>query len=94
MQVKFFKAIWEWVTNKVAAQKEKKARRKQKILECVCYEAINITEFNGKIYIAHNGVPIVPASSLNIEPEKAVAAFRKDYLSWKSKFGRSVYEKV
>ncbi len=78
----------EWLSAKKTAYKEKKSRAKQETLEHMGYTAINVIEFNGKLYVSHNGVPVVPVTSLNTEVEKVVAASRKDFLAWKSKFAK------
>lgn len=79
----------QWVFKKIASRKEKKARNKQEKLERMSCRTINVVEFNGKLYVAHNDIPVVPISSLNIEAEKVVAAARQDYLVWRKKFGGS-----
>lgn len=48
--------------------------------------AINVTEFNGKLYVSHDGIPIVPVENLNENVENVVADSRKSYLAWKEKF--------
>lgn len=78
----------DWLSAKKTAYREKKCRAKQEALEHIGYTAINVIEFNGKLYVSHNGVPVVPVTSLNTEVEKVVAASRKDFLAWKSKFAK------
>lgn len=79
----------QWMFEKLASRKEKKARNKQEKLERMSCRTINVVEFNGKLYVAYDDIPVVPVSSLSVEVEKVVAAARQDYLVWRNKFGES-----
>lgn len=76
----------QWLSNKITKHQTIKNNKKQEELERMSCQAINVTEFNGKLYIAHNNVPIVPVENLNAEVEKVVAASRKSYLTWRTKY--------
>lgn len=76
----------EWLSEKKTAHKEKKARIKQEAMDCMSCKVINVIEFDGKLYVSHNGVPIIPVESLNSDVEKVVAESRKSYLTWRAKF--------
>lgn len=84
----------QWLSEKRLAHKEKKARAKQEMMERKSYSVINVVEFNGKLFVSHNGIPIVAVSNLSTDVEKVVANSRKDYLAWENKFGKEMYEKI
>lgn len=78
--------LFEWWASKTTAYKEQRAIEAQQEQERLSFQAINVMEFNGQLYIASNGVPVVPASSLSKNIEDVVADSRKSYLEWKSRF--------
>lgn len=45
-------------------------------------ENINVTEFDGRIYISYDGIPIVRVEDLKVKPTELLVQARKDYLSW------------
>ncbi len=78
----------QWLSSKRTAFRERRARAKQESLEHLGYTTINVVEFDGKLYVSYNGIPIVPASSLTVEIEKAVSESRVSFLKWKNKFAK------
>ncbi len=84
----------QWLSDKLTAHKERKARAKREMLEQMGCEDINVIEFGGALYVSHNGIPVVPVSLLNADVEKVVAASRKTYLQWQTKFTGTKYDKI
>ena len=85
--MKLLKQIKQWWSDFVKDREEKQAVKKQKTLERMSCEVVNVMEFDGKLYVSHNGVPVVPVESLSITVEKLLAQSRKSYLAWQTKFG-------
>ena len=85
--MKLLEQIKQWWSDFVKDREEKQAVKKQKALERMSCEVVNVMEFDGKLYVSHNGVPVVPVESLNITVEKLLAQSRKSYLAWQTKFG-------
>lgn len=85
------RGLMQWWERKKAAHRKRKARAKLEMLERMGCTAINVVEFNGKLYVSHEGIPIVSASSLNTDIENVVAASRQSYTAWKNKFGNAAY---
>lgn len=83
-----------WCHEKKERHQQKKALASQKKLECMSSECINVMEFNGKLYVSHNGVPIVPVSCLNVDVEKLLVDVRKSYLAWRNKFKSVRYGEI
>lgn len=65
------------------ASKLEKRTRKLDILSC---ETINVMEFNGRLYVAFDGVPIVRVDDLKVKTPELLAQSREDFLAWKAKF--------
>lgn len=65
-----------------AARHQKQAE----YLDNLSREDINVTEFNGRLYIAYNGKPIVRVDDLKVKVPELLAQSREDYLAWKEKF--------
>lgn len=63
--------------------KLEKRTRKLDILSC---ETINVMEFNGRLYVAFDGVPIVRVDDLKVKTPELLAQSREDFLAWKAKF--------
>lgn len=63
--------------------KLEKRTRKLDILSC---ETINVMEFNGRLYVAFDGVPIVRVDDLKVNTPELLAQSREDFLAWKAKF--------
>lgn len=82
----FFNAIRNWL--KCITERSQLARQERhtKQLEKRSCESINVTEFNGCLYIAHDGVPIVRVDDLKAKAPEILAQAREDYLAWRAKF--------
>lgn len=64
------------------AKQQKRARR----LDNLSCESINVTEFNGRLYIAYSGVPVVRMDDIKVKVPELLAQSREDFLAWKAKF--------
>jgi hypothetical protein len=84
--MEFFHAIQEWVRKFFAQSQEARQQQQVKDLDNLSCENINVTEFNGRLYIAYKGIPIVRVENLNVEAPELLAQSRADYLAWKAKF--------
>lgn len=91
--MKFTNAICNWLKGVKERSQAKCQERRTKKLENISCKSINIIEFNGHLYISHNGVPIVRVEDLRAKgPEvlsnmcEALRQARKDYLAWREKF--------
>ena len=91
--MKLLEQIKQWWSELVKEYEEKQATKKQKALERMSCEVINVMEFDGKLYVSYNGVPMVPVESLNMTVEKLLAQSRKSYLAWQTKLGCR-YDKI
>jgi len=84
--MKFFNAIRNWLKrikeNSEATCQERRARQ----LENISCKNINVVEFNGRLYIAYDGVPIVRVDDLKSKAPEILAQAREDYLAWREKF--------
>ncbi len=85
--MKLLGQIKQWWSDFVKDREEKQAVKKQKVLERMSCEVVNVMEFDGKLYVSYNGVPVVPVENLNVTIEKLLAQSRKSYLAWQIKFG-------
>lgn len=84
--MKFFNAIRNWLKRIKERSQAARQERHTKQLEKISCESINVTEFNGCLYIAHNGVPIVRVDDLKVKAPDVLAQAREDYLAWRAKF--------
>lgn len=84
--MKFINAICSWLKRikerHQAACRERKTRQ-LKNMSCQC---INVIEFNGSLFIAYSGVPIVRVDDLKAKAPEILAQAREDYLAWKVRF--------
>lgn len=85
--MKLLKQIKQWWSDFVKDREEKQTVKKQKTLERMSCEVVNVMEFNGKLYVSYNGAPVVPVENLNVTVEKLLVQSRKSYLDWQTKFG-------
>lgn len=79
-------SIKQWWVNECEARKVKNAAKRAAQMERHSCTVINCMEFDGKLYVCHNGTPIIRVDRLNTEVTKAVAEARKDYIAWSAKF--------
>jgi hypothetical protein len=90
----FFQTFMQWLSKKITDRKQRKAQTNQQRLERLSCESLNVIEFNGKLYVSHQGAPIIPVSALNMDVEKMLVGARKDYLAWINKFDNGRYGKI
>jgi hypothetical protein len=82
----FLNAIREWLKKYRTQSQEAKQQQQVRDLENLSCENINVTEFNGRLYISYKGVPIVRVDDLKVKAPELLAQSRVDYLAWKEKF--------
>lgn len=85
--MKLLSQIKQWWSDFAKEREEIQAAKKQKALEHMSCEVVNVMEFNGKLYVSYNGAPVVPVENLNVTVEKLLVQSRKSYLDWQTKFG-------
>lgn len=61
-------------------------QKRVQYLDNLSCENINVTEFNGRLYISYKDVPIVRVDDLKGKAPDILAQAREDYLAWKEKF--------
>lgn len=61
-------------------------QKRVQYLDNLSCENLNVTEFNGRLYISYNGVPVVRVDDLKGKAPDILAQSREDYLAWKAKF--------
>ena len=74
---------WKRLREQYHASRHRKRVRYLVNLSC---ENINVTEFNGRLYISYKEVPIVRVDDLKGKAPDILAQAREDYLAWKEKF--------
>lgn len=84
--MKFFNAICNWLKRIKERSQAACQKRRAKQLENISCKSINVIEFNGRLYIAHDGVPIVRVDGLKTKASDVLAQAREDYLAWRAKF--------
>lgn len=75
--------IWKRLREQYHASRHQKRVR---YLDNLSRENINVTEFNGRLYISYKEVPIVRVDDLKGKAPEILAQAREDYLAWKEKF--------
>ena len=80
-----FNNLCQWVAKKRESIRKKKESMRVSYNELTARENINVTEFDGRIYIAYDGIPIVRVDDLKVKPTELLAQARIDYLAWKEK---------
>lgn len=92
MKISYKTPFWCWIQIPFLKWKQDyRARQAQKraiMLDNLSCEDINVMEFNGRLYISHNGVPIVRVEDLKVKAPELLVQAREDYLAWKSKFNK------
>lgn len=89
--MKFFNAIAAWLKRIKEKEQANKKERRAKELENFSCKAINVVEFNGRLYIAYKGMPIVRVDDLKQKVPETLSQSREDYLEWKTKFNEKRY---
>lgn len=80
-----FNNICEWFARKREIIRKKNEAMRVAYNELTARENINVTEFDGRIYISYDGIPIVRVEDLKVKPTELLAQARLDYLDWKEK---------
>ena len=81
-----FKSFKQWISNEIKQGRKRGIERRNKQLELYSCKAFQIMEFDGELYISHEGVPVVRVSSLQTPAPKILSKSREDYLKWAKKF--------
>lgn len=84
--MKFINAICNWLKRTKERSQAKCQERRTKQLEKTSCKSINVIEFNGRLYIAHDGVPIVRVEDLKSKAPDILVQSREDYLAWRERF--------
>lgn len=84
--MKILKSIRQFFKNLREQYHTARQQKRVQHLDNLSCESINVTEFNGRLYIAYNGVPIVRVDDLKVKAPELLAQSREDYLAWKAKF--------
>lgn len=84
--MELIQSIRQWWSEQKKSRQIMRAAKVQSRREQMSCEIINVMEFNGKLYVSHNGAPIVPIDNLNVEISTILAQSRRDYLAWIEKF--------
>lgn len=80
-----FNNICQWFAQKRENCRKKHEAMREAYNEMNACENINVTEFDGRIYISYDGIPIVRVEDLKVKPTELLAQARVDYLAWKKK---------
>lgn len=77
-----FHNICQWFAKKREDHRKKQETKRKVQNELTAREDINVTEFDGRIYISYDGIPIVRVEDLKVKPTELLVQARKDFLSW------------
>ncbi len=80
-----FNNICQWVAKKRESIRKNDEAMRVAYNDLTARENINVTEFDGRIYISYDGIPIVRVEDLKIKPTEFLSQARTDYLAWKEK---------
>lgn len=83
-----FTKLKDWLRRVIGRLKEQKQLKRQKSLSRLSCTDINVIEFNGRLYIAYQGVPVVRVDDLKVKAPEMLSQAREDYLKWKDIFDR------
>lgn len=83
-----FNNIGQWFAKMRENYRQKKEQMRIAHNELSARENINVTEFDGRIYISYDGIPIVRVEDLKVKPTELLVQSRKDYLSWQESTNR------
>ena len=86
--MKLFQTIRDWLKNIVYQYNEQKKVKRRKTLNKLSCADINVIEFNGRLYIAYQGIPVVRTDDLKIKAPELLSQSRVDYLIWKEMFDK------
>lgn len=86
--MEFLENVRGWWRSLISAHSKKSAEKREAEMTRESCSTLQVTEFNGSLYIAYNGAPVVRVDRLNIEPAKLLTEARKDFVAWRKQFGR------
>lgn len=86
--MKLFNAFRLWLKRIKEQAHEAKQKKREQYLAKTSWEDINVIEFNGRIYISYQDVPIVRVDNLKVEATELLAQAREDYVAWCNKFDK------
>jgi hypothetical protein len=75
--------IFGWVNNMVNARRERKAKALDAAMEEECNRELQVREWNGGLYICHNGVPLIHQDFLKENAVVVVKQSRYALKLWK-----------
>lgn len=81
-----FNAIREWLNRLTQQSLQARQQKRRRVLDNMSCESINVIEFNGRIHISYNGVPIVRVDDLKVKAPELLTQSREDWMAWKAKF--------
>lgn len=81
-----FKSIYQFFKKLHTQYHTTKQQKRLQLLSNLSCELINVTEFNGRLYISYNNVPMIRVDDLKVKVPELLAQAREDYLAWKAKF--------
>ncbi len=84
--MKLTQTIRQWFRKLKENHREYRKLKRAQYLDNLSCEKINVMEFNGRMYVSYNGVPIVRIEDLKVKAPELLAQAREDYLAWKEKF--------
>lgn len=83
-----FTKLKDWLMSAISQLKAQKELKRQNSLKRLSCTDINVVEFNGRLYIAYQGVPVVRVDDLKVKAPELLSQAREDYLMWKELFDR------
>lgn len=79
--------IKEWFEHVSSQAKVKKILKRKKLMENECCRNFQIMEFEGKIYICYENIPVVRIEDLKKSPTEILEQSREDFVKFQNKFG-------
>lgn len=86
--MKLLNAFRMWLKRIKEQAHEAKQKKREQNLAKISWEDINVIEFNGRIYITYQDVPVVRVDDLKVKAPELLAQAREDYLAWRDKFDK------
>lgn len=86
--MKLFRTVLEWLARHRNMYHAARQQRREHNLDNMSRDTINVIEFNGRLYVAYRGVPVVRTDHLNSSVPELLTQSRQDYLAWKDKFNQ------
>lgn len=83
----FIESVRAWWQGIVTSHNKKVTQKRESEMVKESCNRLQVMEFNGSLYIAYNGAPVVRVDRLNVEPAKLLTEARKDFVAWRKQFG-------